>query len=853
MHNFFKSALLVLALALALPATAANLVTNPEFRTDHDDFIIDWTTDQLKHPGSVTLLPKDGVDGADAVRLDLTKLIRFVQPGITLVPGEKYRIGGYVRTNGFKAPRKSIIIYNVGWTKEVGTKLIPEKTDGWLKMEAEIVAPESKDNAYYFAIYATKSEGTVDFCAPFLIPLTEKGLAESKPIPQWEHRNHRLVPIYPLLTRVDITNPVMNFFYAPKLPKELAAYEIRVATRMAGQTEFSAAAAFPMLAGNRCQTVLGGLKLGQGQLQAELVDKETGKVITASAYTIRAIEPAPAAAVTPLNNLVGELINTPATEGEHEFINPREGWVFIGFDKPSPEAQIFLDDDASPIVIHRPGEASETMRFLGQGQRRLRIVRPPLNSRLLVRTVPQLMVYPLIVVEKTNIGIYRYDLDFFRRHLWHSFNFHNTGAWIPRTPFNQAIDAELKERGIGVIGSLNLKSSDEPEKLAEAIRTNRNMPTTLGLTLDELSSTALPFQNLTVADACWELQDFDKYVYTWICGGCELDNPKVHKNVFSACTNVSQGKGKILFETYVVTQPSEEEANSHLDERIRNIMHHAKQCAPDAADRVMFVMTGLTTNGVWNVNVYPHVDIKYYFDMFFQKLATDPAAKGLFGVGCYNISHCDEELTRWVAKLVRHYGIDGNTEMLSKQYGLTYAPGHLQNCDFEDGFTSWTAVPAAPESLRPLTIKEYGRTHLQRRGLPRETGDTTAYFERQANGVNTLSQTAVNLVPGRLYALAFATSDPEDIENPKNVAQHPMVRVSLDNAEVLPELGYDVRYPKGWSGGWGEWKHLREIITTRVVFKATAEKMTLTFTDAEGAVGQKRLLNFINLKPYIAE
>ena len=153
----------------------------------------------------------------------------------------------------------------------------------------------------------------------------------------------------------------------------------------------------------------------------------------------------------------------------------------------------------------------------------------------------------------------------------------------------------------------------------------------------------------------------------------------------------------------------------------------------------------------------------------------------------------NEELTRWVAKLVRHYGIDGNTDMLSKQYGLTYAPGHLQNCDFEDGFASWTAVPAVPESLRPLTIKDYGRTHLQRRGLPRETGDTTAYFERQANGVNTLSQTALNLVPGRLYALAFATSDPEDIENPKNVAQHPMVRVSLDNAEAFAAEAAELR------------------------------------------------------------
>lgn len=851
MYNALRSALL--ALALALPATAANLLTNPEFRADDAGFVIDWTMDQLKHPDAVTLLPKAGVGGADAIRLDLTKLIRFVQPGITLVPGEKYRLGGYVRTSGFKAPRKSIIIYNSGWTKEVGTKLIPETTDGWLKLEADIEAPESNNNVYYFAIYATESQGTVDFCAPFLEPLTEKGLAESKPIPQWEHRNRRLVPIYPMLSRVDITNPTMDFFYAPKLPKGQAAYEVRVATRMAGQAEFTPAVSFPLLPGNRCQAVLGGLKLGQGQLQTELVDKETGEVIVANAYAIRVIEPAPAASVTPLNNLVGELLNTPATETAQEFVNPRDGWVFIGFDKPSPEAQIFLDDDASAVVSHRPGEASETMRFLSQGRRRLRIVRPPLNSRLLVRTVPQLMVYPLTVVEKTDVSIYRYDLDFFRRHLWHSFNFHNTGAWIPKTPLDLAVDAELKERGIGVIGSIGLGAGNDPEKLAAAIRASRNLPTTLGLTIDELSSSADPAQQLAVADACWELQDFDKNVYTWICGGCELNIPVLHGNVFSACTNVSQGKGKILFETYVVSQPSEEEANSHLDERIRNIMLYAKQCAPDAADRVMFMMTGLTTNGIWNVNVYPHVDIKYYFDMFFHKIATDPATKGLFGVGCYNISHCDEELTRWISKLVRHYGVDGKTDMLSKQYGLTYLPGHLQNCDFENGFAGWTAAPAAPESLRPLTVKDYGRKHLQRRGKPTATGDTTAYFERQADGVNTLSQTAVNLVPGKLYALAFATGDPEDVENPKNVHQHPMVRVSLDHAEVLPELSYDVRYPKGWNGGWAQWTYLREIITTRVVFKATAEQVTLTFTDAEGATGQKRLLNFINLKPYIAE
>ena len=843
----------LLALALARPAAAANLVTNPEFRADEAGFVIDWTMDQLKHPGAVTLLPGEGVDGADALRLDLTKLVRFVQPGITLVAGEKYRLGGYVRTNGFKAPRKSIIIYNSGWTREVGTRLIPETTDGWLKLEAEIEAPESKNSVYYFAIYATESQGTVDFCSPFLEPLTEKGLAESRPIPQWEHRNRRLVPIYPLLSRVDITRPTMDFYYAPRLPKGLAAYEVRVATRTGDSAGFTAPAVFPLLTGNRCQTVLGGLKLGQGQLQAELVDKETGETLASNIYTIRVIEPAPPATVKPLNNLVGELLNTPAAETTLDFTNPRDGWVYIGFDKPSPDAEVYLDDEAAPVVRHRPGEASETMRFLGLGPHRLRVVQPPAGSRLHVRTVPQLMVYPLTVVPKTDVSIYRYDLDFFRRHLWHSFNFHNTGAWMPKSPLDLEVDAELKERGIGVIGSIGLGAGNNPEKLAASIRASRTLPTTLGLTIDELGANADPVQQLAVADACWELQDFDKTVYTWICGGCELSIPVLHKNVFSACTNVSQGKGKILFETYVVSQPTEEEADRHLDERVGNIMRYARHCAPDAAERVMFMMTGLTTNGIYNVNVYPQVDIKYYFDMFFHKVATDPAAQGMFGIGCYNISHCDEELTRWIAKLVRHYGVDGNTDLLSRQYGLTYLPGHLQNCDFENGFDGWTAAPATPESLRPLTVKDYGRKHLQRRGKPQDTGDTTAYFERQADGVNTLSQTAVNLVPGKLYALAFVTGDPEDVEKAKNVHQHPMVRVSLDHAEVLPDLSYDVRYPKGWSGGWAQWTYLREIITTRVVFKATAEQVTLTFSDAEGTPGQKRLLNFINLKPYIAE
>jgi hypothetical protein len=81
-------------------------------------------------------------------------------------------------------------------------------------------------------------------------------------------------------------------------------------------------------------------------------------------------------------------------------------------------------------------------------------------------------------------------------------------------------------------------------------------------------------------------------------------------------------------------------------------------------------------------------------------IANSPDFKDLAMTGYWGTYYGDEELARWSFKLMRHYAVEGNRDLLSTRYGFKYNPGFLANGDFASGLEGWTTSPAAQDSLR---------------------------------------------------------------------------------------------------------------------------------------------------------
>jgi len=216
--------------------------------------------------------------------------------------------------------------------------------------------------------------------------------------------------------------------------------------------------------------------------------------------------------------------------------------------------------------------------------------------------------------------------------------------------------------------------------------------------------------------------------------------------------------------------------------------------------------------------------------------------------GYWGSYYDDEELYRWSFALLRHYCVDGATEMLSNAYGYVYSPGHLQNCDFLKGLENWTADP--PEGLRVDSFAGYGKGSQARWGAPGGTGDSFCVFTRSEGQANTLTQTATGLTPGKIYTLQFVTADYKDmVERRVDPKQHKLRAILGDGAEVIPEQSY-VFVDRRNSGTKKADDGLARINLHHIRFRATAPSFTVTFTDADAEPGTQTALNYIMLKPY---
>ena len=209
-----------------------------------------------------------------------------------------------------------------------------------------------------------------------------------------EFNGYRIVPIDPLLDRVDANSGKMTFYWNG----EPAAAGAKLEASVDGGAAVSA-----VLGDDRRVTVnFGKIPVGEHRINLSLKAADGSKIME-NGYVITAIPPPRPVAGRRLNNFVTEILNVPLADGDVEFDNPREGWVYIGFDKTCPSAEAFLDGSKEPVVTFRPDEPQYTMRWLEEGKHKVSVKGAPAGKdmRLAIRLVKPLSISSKTVAHET--------------------------------------------------------------------------------------------------------------------------------------------------------------------------------------------------------------------------------------------------------------------------------------------------------------------------------------------------------------------------------------------------------------------------------------------------------------------
>ena len=293
-----------------------------------------------------------------------------------------------------------------------------------------------------------------------------------------------------------------------------------------------------------------------------------------------------------------------------------------------------------------------------------------------------------------------------------------------------------------------------------------------------------------------------------------------------------------VWRKYCHPQDNEQAAAAYLDNMIGETMRRFNAFFPNAAGTGI-IFGNFNQIPIISLEHNPAVDFKYFLDMQVNLIANSPDFKDLATTGYWGTYYGDEELVRWSFKLMRHYAVEGNKEMLSARYAFMYSPGFLVNSDFADDLNGWTASPAAEGSLRPHTIAGYGKNSQGRWGGG-SAGDTVCVMTRSADKPNRISQTAQGLEVGKSYCLQFVTADLKDVTGKRYNPRRYGIHAELEGAEIVGDKGF-VHVDRRNSGRYKNNNNVAKVNLNQVI----------VFNDEKAVPGEELIINFIQLKPYL--
>ncbi|MBN2449847.1 MAG: hypothetical protein JXR77_05625 [Lentisphaeria bacterium] len=830
-------------MALAAVKPGENLLINGAFEAEQLDFPMFWQKtgertafDATGGPGNTGAVVFSNPEGAAGVRATCR------QHDQQIVAGETYRISAYVQTKGFRSGHCGIIVHNNGWHKENGIRSLPEDTAGWQHMEETFVLHETTGGIYGVALFAIDYVGEIRFAQVTLEAISEAALAGSSVSAILADQvRPRLVAWEPLLNHIPLANPGMAFHMFGKTDREVAEYDCVYTI------DGTIVRRYPLERGlNRVD--LSGLGAGDHRLDAAIVHRATRERAFRIEHVITLVDlpEVDTAAHRRLNNLAVEVLAQPLqpTAAPQYFVfgTVRDGWVFIQVESGADDPDLRVVVDGKEPVITAATDRREAFREVSRGRHAIVVSGADSGGRIVVRAVSEIFNYPACANSQVPHNG-KYDWEFHVKHIFPAVTTLNGGS-IP-----EEHRPKMREMGLKWLANVGTTNPRDAADLVERMAKHPGMtaPWYDGFTCDEQFFGRPVLAHYT--DAVRLLPNPEnRLIYTWIVGKPGL--PGMHNDFISAALNASRGRGRLIFEAYCHSRPSEEDAANYLEDRVVDTMKCFNEYFPNAVLGSGMLFGNFNQIPIISLDVNPEVDSKYYLDMQLNLVANHPVFRDLGVTGYWGSYYDDEELYRWSFQLLRHYCVEGSTEMLSKKYGYAYVPGHLRNCDFVDGLESWVATP--PEAIRTDKFSGYGKNSQARWGAAGGTGDTFCVFTRREGPPSTLTQTATGLVPGRVYTLQFVTADYDDMTagkiDPKRLGVEAMLGAG---AEVLPEQSY-VFVDRRNSGKKKDDGKVR-INLNHVRFRAVAPSFTVTFTDAKAAPGTRTALNYVMMKPYFGE
>jgi len=585
----------------------------------------------------------------------------------------------------------------------------------------------------------------------------------------------------------------------------------------------------------------------------------------------------PADGVRILNNMVFELLNEETVAGrEHSFRNPRDGWVYLAAPRADGQSeQTGLELDGRGLALDPVGGHLETMRHLPRGEHRLRLVGAHGPQRVIARSIGGLyyMLYGAEGHVERAAGITgAHDWDFLQRHV---LDHTNTVVALSRVFGDPSEEERLRrwhDRGRRWQEYFHVPG----ESVLETLRGKAALrhPLCSGGWVDELGMRHRPVFGewaQALEAIARDPQTADRTLCLYFMGLNSAMGPLV-----SATCKSSH---RIGIEWYLRPYPTEAdmEAGFRPHEQ-RAWQRQWFERVGGGEDDCREIALGLASQGIFSLDMYPHVDFRVFYDRQFQFVATEPAFFGIRGIHGWWSTHASEEMIRLQARLMRHYFIEGRTDrFLPDPYILT----HLRNPDFAEGTAGWDLDPADPPtaedpgSIQATTAPLFGQLQgravtyyvghqLQASRAPLDLGDTVLWTRRSERAPNRFAQTIRDLVPGRLYSLRWFTADYQDLVRERSDGRPPQIGLRLDDAQMVddPELCYDYVEPAipGWSkariGAFDRDKPYY-VSGHHRVFRAQAATARLTLSDWEGPeapggpIGQELIWNFICVRPYL--
>lgn len=822
--------------ANAAVAVGENILINGALEADQLDFPRGWNMQRPEYD------PAGGPNGIPCVTFThdgdgTCYRLEMKQSGIHLSHQGQYRISAWVRPrDGFTAKSFQLCVNDSGGKVSHGVTELPP-VGKWTKVSKDFSGFKSEVGCSCI-VSIFDFRGSLDIADLRLEALDEAAAAGAEKAKLSKYQSApRIVPWGPLLGEIPKKPREVSFRFLGQLPDGCTIKEYDIALKADGaDVELSQ----PVESKSNTFRLPDGAD--GGMMHVRIVNRATGSNIVARTFRYRTVDvPSPdnLKKHRRLNNYVTEVLREKiVSDGKvsSPFGVARRKWLFVSV-KSKAGFSLSLDGEK---VIDAATPGHEAFREVVSGDHQIAGEGFASGDEIIVRTIPEILNYAP-VPSRIN-GFPPYDWEFQKKYAIPAVTTMNCTF----SPKKYGYIEECRASGRRWLANLKTTKPKSPEDIAARLKSAKGMtlPVYDGVTCDE------QFFGRDEANSHYMLglRKYDleekptRGIYTWLVG-------KPVSGIFDSeyladCANAALGRGVVLIEMYCRSRATEDEARISLKTYVRGAMQQFRSAWPEIPHSMGLILGNFTQIPLCSIHGHCEMDYRCYLDMQFNMLANDPAMDGLGVAGYWGSHYTDDDTLRWCFKLLRHYCIDGGTEMISGKYGLKYNPGFVRNPDFKTGLDGWSIEGNVSHD----TAAGFGRPSLKLLGTG-SCGESFAVFSR-GDRPNRISQKMSGLVPGETYSLQFVTFDADDAKAHRFAPRKIAVAAELDSgARILPEHSwrYVDREPDTRRGK----KSSARVNVNYIMFEANATEIELSFNDAAAKPGERLGLNWIHLVKYL--